>query len=865
MSTEAPVETAEETPTPTSARRLLVDWANGQDGWARALVSEVLASRRPVSEEVLDNIYARFLAEKSLGPEPASDVPLLELEEDAGPAADSFVLTKLDAVEGVNALSPGQEIDFNRGLTILFGENGAGKTGYARILKCLAAVRTAEDVLPNVHDAAAQQTPAARVTFEASGEARTLEWRGERGVAPFTHISVFDSPAVGLHVDGDLTYVYTPSDLALFRHVADGLDGVKARAEGEAASKKPSSNPYLTHFERGTPVYAAVETLGPATDLTDLEAMAAVTPEEEQGLSTLRQQVDSLKAGSVQAQLTVARSRRFVHEALTKAAEAALSFDATAYNQAVATARDAKEEYVRVRRMLFASAGIVGEPSDEWQAFVLDGDAYRRHLHDDHYPQHGDPCLYCQQPLGDAAIELLRQYQRFANDASRKRIDDAERLLTTLKQGLAGIKPSDLRASVARQHELDPDDAALSTADKFLAGLEASAGALQASDPVEWTAVGQLAQPVREASEQRVKAADQLVADLTTRAQDRARALADASGRLQALESRLELKRRLADIKTYVALAKWVQRLEQLTRKLPQVKRSLTDTMKVASEQLLNSDFERRFQEESQALRAPSVRLAFPGRDGRAARRKIVSADHLPSAVLSEGEQKVIAMADFLAEAGLRNAPAPVVFDDPVNSLDYRRIHEVADRIARLTGNRQVIVFTHNIWFATELLARFEQAPDLCTYYTVTDDPSAGVVQAGTHPRWDSAKKLKGKINSLIQGAGSADAEMREAAIEKAYDLIRSWCEVVVEQELLAGVTQRYQANVVMTKLPQIKGERLAAATAVIQPIFEKACRIMGGHSQPLETLSVRPTLEELKTDWSALTKALEDYKADAA
>lgn len=41
--------------------------------------------------------------------------------------------------------------------------------------------------------------------------------------------------------------------------------------------------------------------------------------------------------------------------------------------------------------------------------------------------------------------------------------------------------------------------------------------------------------------------------------------------------------------------------------------------------------------------------------------------------ILSEGEQRVIAIADFLAETSLRTGTAPVIFDDPVNSFDYRR------------------------------------------------------------------------------------------------------------------------------------------------------------------------------------------------
>jgi hypothetical protein len=101
-----------------------------------------------------------------------------------------------------------------------------------------------------------------------------------------------------------------------------------------------------------------------------------------------------------------------------------------------------------------------------------------------------------------------------------------------------------------------------------------------------------------------------------------------------------------------------------------------------------------------------------------------------------------------------------------------------------------------------------------------------------------------------------------EAIVESAYSWVRSWCEVVVELELLKGVTRRYEANVRMTVLPQIKGDRLAAADAVITPIVEKACRIMEGHSQRLETLSVRPSLNELEQEWKELQDARAAYNA---
>jgi hypothetical protein len=65
-----------------------------------------------------------------------------------------------------------------------------------------------------------------------------------------------------------------------------------------------------------------------------------------------------------------------------------------------------------------------------------------------------------------------------------------------------------------------------------------------------------------------------------------------------------------------------------------------------------------------------------------------------------------------------------------------------------------------------------------------------------------------------------------------------------------------------MTALPKIKPDRLAQATEVIFRIFEKACRITEAHSQPLETLGIQATLEDLKNDWNEAKEARNAYKA---
>jgi hypothetical protein len=71
----------------------------------------------------------------------------LSTASNAEEADEPLIIEKLSDVAGVNALVPGAVIEPHEGLTILFGENATGKTGYSRIFKALAASRTADDVI----------------------------------------------------------------------------------------------------------------------------------------------------------------------------------------------------------------------------------------------------------------------------------------------------------------------------------------------------------------------------------------------------------------------------------------------------------------------------------------------------------------------------------------------------------------------------------------------------------------------------------------------------------------------------------------------------------------------------------------------
>jgi wobble nucleotide-excising tRNase len=71
--------------------------------------------------------------------------------------------------------------------------------------------------------------------------------------------------------------------------------------------------------------------------------------------------------------------------------------------------------------------------------------------------------------------------------------------------------------------------------------------------------------------------------------------------------------------------------------------------------------------------------------------------------VLSEGEQRAVALALFLAECSFGRGRSAIVLDDPAALLDRERCEHVAGRLVEEAQRRQVIVFTHDLAFVQML------------------------------------------------------------------------------------------------------------------------------------------------------------------
>ena len=300
-------------------------------------------------------------------------------------------------------------------------------------------------------------------------------------------------------------------------------------------------------------------------------------------------------------------------------------------------------------------------------------------------------CVFCHQPLDDDAKKRFIRFKQFVDNEAGRQLD---------------------RAKIALSDET--------------LELASHVGTLAAIDSVLLEEAGEFSESLcvsltdlRAKSKTRVAGTDNVDADIGRLVSDCPDLVelaggleADAAKMLKTLDvdekhrledevSELEARQLLASSKA--AVVKRRDKLSELAAIESAQKqlhtRRVTETFKRIATSAVSDDLTDAWQQTGEALGIPLecvVMKNTPGKGGFKSKMELDGCEAKigPAEVLSEGEQRVIALAAFIAELSLADTPNAVVFDDPVSSLDHNYRSKVARSIANLAASRQVIVFT---------------------------------------------------------------------------------------------------------------------------------------------------------------------------
>jgi len=137
------------------------------------------------------------------------------------PQVDSSVILKQIRIESnVNAIRDGSKLPLgHEGLTVIYGENASGKSGYARVLKRACSARdTKECILPNAFEPPIAGPAKACFKVAINGGAdKEVAWAdGQQSEPVLSNICVFDSKCARVIVDENNEVSYLPYGAEVF-------------------------------------------------------------------------------------------------------------------------------------------------------------------------------------------------------------------------------------------------------------------------------------------------------------------------------------------------------------------------------------------------------------------------------------------------------------------------------------------------------------------------------------------------------------------------------------------------------------------------------------------------------------------------
>lgn len=854
----------------------ILTWSETLPDWQRDALRRAFQNDGQLTAQDLADI--RAMVERTPGaPKP---LPLTKAHIPTAGSGASTSLLGLSDLKHVNGFPDGRQLDLaSKGITVVFGENGAGKSGFARVLKRACRARHSSAVLSDAFAGGGKTgAPEAVLAYETNGKATKVQWReGGASDANLAMVSVYDSHCAQDYVSKDGPSAFVPFGFHSLSALAGGQQTLRDQIQ-QAISAIQLNPAQFAALQGPHAVGQHLAKLGPATDIAALEALSRLTPEETQQIAEL---AAAIKGLDVEPEATkherlaqrldplavlAARAESFVvDKALDK-------FAGLAQTELAATRADRRAQEI------LRGADAPDRPADallpetggtEWKILFQAAEAFSQKA----YPAHkhhpasgtGDQCVLCQQPLADNASARMDRFREYVAADAAKNLAEATEAVATARQKIdaANLTPVDDPTLADIRHSNPELAAAVTTHQAAWASRrqwlddayifdnwDAPRPPLPQGDALS-TQLTAAAHALRSRATQLRGAKDQ------TKHQQLSTALATLTARqalgahLPALKAHVDqTKRRQALSAAHTALNP-----QGVSAKITSLSKThTTDALATAlNDELKALGYRHRVK--------PS--LTSQTRGGRNIHGLVLAgSSHSTHDVLSEGEQRAIALAFFLAEARLRDDTSTIVFDDPSTSLDHVYRRRMATHLVKLSQSRPVVILTHDAVFLTTLLGEIaEHKADNKIQTIEWDGGKPGGCREGlaweNKPYDDQLKAVKAACAAMLANHNPLPNDADKRAMRDAYGLVRGMIERAIRDVVLNGTVHPFSDEVRVIQAGAIAGFDIEEWRVIVS-VYGKASETIAAHDSPAAGQYEMPAPQEFEQDLAAVEKVME-------
>lgn len=794
----------------------IIQWASEQSYWEQVALDKIF-SGNALTDDDYDELLQYLLEDKQLVEKEENRVPPRfkhgNIDKEDG---DKILLKEIRELENVNALVPNQKLTFNQSLTAIFGRNGSGKSGYARILGSAGFTRGDQDVLPDITKPFDENQPIkATIEVTTNGVEKSVLHEVGKRCPELSSFYVFDSTSVQVHMTGKNSFSFSPAGLSVLTELSRVTDEVRGRLKNKIISLEEPGD-FEMRFPGESEILDLIKNLNADSNLQQLRELAELTDRDRKRIHKLEVEIGNIGLGQHRDEIEQKKSDLEtlvgLHKWLIRAHELLSSQKLLEINEKIskfqelqARARDVSVE--RFRHDNFTQTG-----TELWDEFIQKTHqlAQEESRAREAYPQEDDVCLLCQQTLSEDSRKLILQLWSYLVGEIRVNLS---RIETELVELYEEIKRND-EFSLFQDHSIS-----LALLGKEYPELskrtERQANDLVARGESFLSAIKscKVISPANEVSGNCIQEILTIIQDLEKFISEREKLdfikrIENLELERRTLEHRKILKEALPDIEKYINQRIWAKKAAKAGGSTRHITRKFNDLF----DRLVKNRYIEIFENTLSNLgRSLQVEIITSGRKGETVKQIQLKAHQTaediadPEKILSEGEKRAVALADFLTEAALDTTSSGIVLDDPVTSLDLEWRKTIAEILAKETENRQVIVFTHDMPFLYQLLKYSDDMGiDRQVHWIKRGDVDdlPGYVHNNNCPALEQEYKSSQPARDFYSLAKQADtAKVQEALTKEGMAALRTSYEALVVYELFGGVVTRFEERISIGRL----------------------------------------------------------------
>ncbi len=682
-----------------NSKEYLKEFADSQPDWLKALIYEVIETNGNIFEDKKEEIFNCLKDDISL----AINEPSINNNSDK-----EIYITSLEHIKGVNALKQNQTIKFHNDVTILYGLNGAGKSSYFKVLNEIVGGNQKKEILPNIYLDTPQKIDV-KISFqEKTGKIQTINWNGNsRSIDFLNKCKVFDSSYLNglLEIRKADTTLIQPLSLNLFSYLVTLIDDFKSKLNSES-DKKRLEKPALELGYLSDEIKASLESHQVTNSIkTQIERLFVFSEEDSDKQKKTTQELQELKQINIQDKITLKNTDKIDIDAIKAYIENTYKKLSNFYSVGQTQLKllnENKNANNLAKRQFEILSTIPNSDNPEWKEFIKLGEEYKSKVDDS-----DEVCIYCRQPLQDEnATKLIKSYGEFLKDASEQKLNNSLKEIESLKKRIEALSVElnikDNIQHILQENKLEESKTTLHEVivdanTKFFVEKENLLKKIKEENlglKINLVDVINITTKLNSISESIKIEVHKLSEEKTKKAGE----IEKVEKLLKQLQENESINKQKENIEKWFKLDKLMNSLKGKAAKISTTK--ITNISKQAHNDLLTETLKQNFTDELNSLGYKNLNVKIEnarGGKGTSSTKLTLSKNNDIKAILSEGEQKAVALALFIAESKIQKNKNPVILDDPVNSLDHKIAGKFTQQLLQL--DNQVILFNHNRLF----------------------------------------------------------------------------------------------------------------------------------------------------------------------